>query len=387
VSPLSRRQLLAAGTGVLGAIAGCTGGPNRSLPASPSGEWRQRAHDVRNTGAADVTVPPRGTPAWDEGEAHIAAPLVSDGTVFSVAHEATALNARTGEYEWEADLQEKADYAPALLGDRLVVGAGDRLVALARGDGSELWSVSLPELVRSPVAGTTERPALAAVNVGDAGLQAFDPASGDRLWRDGTQSPRQPAIDDDAVYVAGYREDGDTGVLRALDAADGSRQWERALDHPDTAPVVAGDGLLVADDGRVAVHDPEDGERLRTLTGPGRQIDVPPAVADGTAFVAQGGGGLAAVSIEDGTVRWTVGVHVSADTGITVGREAVVAPVSDLPGVAAFERADGSTRWEYTIEGFDAVASTPATLADGAVFFASNESTGVLALGDLPAEE
>lgn len=386
MSPLSRRRALAVGVGALASLAGCSGGPNRSLPETPTGEWRQRAHDARNTGAADVTVPPRGTPAWDEGEAHVAAPLVSDGSVFSVSHEVTALDARTGEYEWEVDLPEKADYAPALLGDRLVVGAGDRLVALARDDGSEVWRTSLSELARSPVVGTPGDPGVVAVNVGDAGLRAFDPGSGDRLWSDRTVGARRPGIADDAVYVAGYREDGDTGVLRALDAADGSRQWERDLDHPDTAPVVADVGLVVCDGGTVAVHDPADGTRERELGEFGNRIEESPAVADGTAYLPSRDG-LAAVSLDDGTVEWRNDVTVTADTGVTVGRDAVVAPITDLPGVAAFERSDGSTRWEYTVEGFDAAASTAGVLADGAVFFTSNESVGVVALGDLPPAE
>lgn len=386
MSPLSRRQALAVGAGALATLAGCFGGPDRSLPETPTGEWRQRARDARNSGSADVTVPPRGTPAWDEGEAHVAAPLVSEETVFSAADEVTALDAKTGDEQWKVDLPEKADYTPALLGDRLIVGAGDRLVALDRDDGSEVWRTSLPELTRTPVVGTLGDPAFVVVNVADAGLRAFDLGSGDRLWRDRTLGAHQPAIADGTVYVTGYREDGDTGVVRALDAADGSRRWERDLDHPDTAPIVADGGLVVCDGGVVTVHDPVDGTRERELGEFGSRIEEVPAVADGTAYLPSRDG-LAAVSLEDGTVEWRNDVRVTADTGVTIGREAVVAPITDLPGVAAFERSDGSRRWEYTIDGFDAAASTVGVLADGAVFLTSNESVGVVALGDLPPAE
>lgn len=383
MSSLSRRDALAAGASALGLVAGCLGS-NRSLPKRPKGEWRHRAHDVQNTGAADVTVPPRGTPAWDSGEAHIAAPLVADGTVYSVSNEVTALDAKNGDVEWEADLNGKADYTPALLDDTLVVAAADRVVALDRTDGEELWSTSLSGIATGAVTATTTPP-LVTVPVGDEYLQALNPETGDRLWQDMIQAAKQAAIVGETVYVTGYRQDGETGILSAILASDGTRQWDVDLEHPDTPPVVTEDALLVADSGTLAVHDPANGERRRELGVFGNIMDVPPAVADGTAYVADWNGGLAAVSIADGTTEWRNDVQVTADTGVTVGAEAVVAPVTDLPGIIAFERSDGSRRWEHTIQGFDAAASTPAVLADEAVFYASNESVGVVALGDLPA--
>jgi len=99
------------------------------------------------------------------------------------------------------------------------------------------------------------------------------------------------------------------------------------------------------------------------------------------------------VSVADGELRWRADAGVVADTGVGVGRDAVVASVTNrreysLAGVAAFERSDGTVRWEHPVEGFDAFPTTPPTLADGAVFYASNESSGVVALGDLlPTDE
>jgi outer membrane protein assembly factor BamB len=139
----------------------------------------------------------------------------------------------------------------------------------------------------------------------------------------------------------------------------------------------------VVDPGTLAVHDPATGERRRELGSFGERIDVAPAVADGTAYVG-GDDGLAAVSLADGTVEWSADVTVTAGTGRTVGRDAVVAPVTDGPGVVAFERSGGGRRWEYQIDGFDAAANTSATLTENAAFVVTNDSTGVVALGDLP---
>lgn len=387
MTPLTRRKALAAGATALPLLAGCFG-PNRTLPERPTGEWRHHAHDAQNTGSADVTVPPRATPAWDAGEAHVAAPLVGDGTVYSVAQEVTALDAKNGNVTWETDLSGKADHTPALLDDVLIVAAADQLVALDRADGEEVWVTSLSGIATGAVTATTD-PSLVTVPVEDKHLQAVDPETGDRLWTDSTQVANQAAIAGGTVYVTGYRQDGESGVLRAVVAADGSEQWAVDIDHPDTVPVVANEGLLVGDAGTLAVHNPTDGTRQRILGDFDHNIYPPPAVTGDTAFLASGEGVLHAISIADGSTRWRTDAHVTA--GITVGREAVVAPVrnlpeSDLPGIVAFELSNGFPRWEHPIEGFDVVVSTPAVLADGAVFFTSNESIGVVALGDLPSE-
>lgn len=52
--------------------------------------------------------------------------------------------------------------------------------------------------------------------------------------------------------------------------------------------------------------------------------------------------------------------------------------------VAAFEQSDGTVQWGHLIEGFDAFPPTPPVLAEGAVFYASSETSGVVALGDRP---
>lgn len=369
-------------------VAGCSG-TSRSLPEIPMGAWPQRAHDSRNTGSASVTVPSRGTAAWDAGEAHIATPLVADGTVYSVSHEATALDAKNGNQQWSFDFDGKADHTPVLLEDALVAVADDQVVALGRDDGSAVWSTPLPEIATGAVTATPDG-SLVVVPVGDNHLEAFDPENGERQWRASIIASRKAAISGETVYATGYRADGDTGLLRAFSAADGSTLWEADLTHPDAPPVVVDEGLVVADAGTVALHDTSDGTRRRALGSFGERVAVPPAVSDGTVYVAAGNGGLAAVSLDDGTETWRNEVRVNIETGISVGIEAVVAPVSDLPeadlpGIAAFERTDGSPRWEHAIEGFDAAASTPAVLADAAVFYTSNESIGVVALGDLPS--
>lgn len=397
---MNRRAVLAAGGVGLAALAGCLGsfgGPSRSLPSTPTGTWRQYGRDARNTGAAPVTVPQRGTPAWDSGDALEAAPLVREGTVYGVASEATAIDGESGEEVWRESLPGRAEDAPALFEDRLVVAAGSELVALGAADGTRRWSEPLP----GPAGGRTTTGALTlatdsplvTVPVAEVGLVAYDPREGKRRWRTDLRGTRTAAVVGDTVLALGYRPASDDAVLRGLAASDGTLRWERAVALPTGAPppVVSEAGVLVGAADGLAVHDPTDGRRLRTLAAVDGRVRVAPAVADGTAYVATGQA-LTAVSLDDGSREWRAEVSVATDTGVAVGGETVVAATTEVPdgsapGVVALDRSNGTTRWTHPIEGFDVVVSTPPTVADGAVFYASNESTGVVALGDLPPAE
>lgn len=387
----NRRRFLAAGAATLAGLAGCLGGSSRELPESPTGEWPQFAHDAGNTGTSPVSVPPRGNRAWDEGESTTASPVLGDGLVFVVGSGATAVDGRTGSEEWRTELSGRAteaNHAPALDDDRLVVATNDAVVAFDREDGEELWSSPLsfpPDGALTLV----DEPARALVPIGEAGLVAVDADGGEEAWTDDTIAPRTPVRTGDRLVFTGYRSDGDTGVLRSVGVEDGERQWAVDLDHPDTPPVLAENGIVVADSGTLALHDPADGTRLQELGSFGDRIPAMPAVADGTAYLGIEGSELLAVSLSDGTVEWRVDAGVTGDAAIAVGENAVVAAVESLPeatgaGVVALDRDGGDVLWEYEIGGFDPTPTTPPVLADGAVFFASNASSGVVALGDLP---
>jgi len=389
-----RRFLAAAGAAAAAALAGCSGGPDRDLPTTPTGDWRAYAADAANTAAADAAVPPRGNPAWDEGDVHTAAPLALADAVLAAGDDVELLDGRTGESRWSAELDDDVDHTPAATDDRVVVADEGAVVALSRDDGAELWSTPLDRQARDAVS-VHAGAGLATVPVGDVGLVAFDLGSGERLWTDRTLGARPAAFgaapDGDgtaAVYVTGYRADGDTGVCRRLDP-DGTRRWSVDLAGPDTAPVVTDEGLLVGDGGTLAVRDPADGSRRRTLGSFGERVRERLAVADGTAYVVGDGGDLVAVAFEDGSERWRADVSVMADAAPAVGADAVVVGARELPedslgGILALDRADGTPLWSHEIEGFDVAVSAPPVPADGAVYYSSSESLGVVALGDLP---
>lgn len=362
-------------------LAGCTG-PNRSLPDPPTGEWRQRAHDAGNTGAAEVAVPERVAPAWEAGEIHTAAPVIADGTVYTVDDSVTALDGRIGELHWETDLPGDARHAPALTADGLLVATDDsRLLSLTVSDGTERWNVRLPG-----------RPDDALTVAGDdvvvpcnaGGTVAYATADGAERWRHPFRAAEQPAVGDETVYVTGFPAGRDAVELLALARADGTERWRHTLDELPATPTLAPGRLLVLDGDVLFALDPTSGEEIWSTRVGGGVLNAPPAVADGTIYAP--GDGVWALSLDDGTKQWHTEGTVTVDTGVAVGRNAVVTAFTDVPGVVALDRADGSTVWEQQIDGFDVSVTVPPAIADGAVFFTSNDHVGLVALGDLDGE-
>lgn len=390
---MRRRTFLATSVGSITAVSGCLGfgNSNRVLPDDPTGQWHQYAVDSRKRGASDVTVPDRGNRAWNAGDAQSAEPLVADGLVVSVADSVSALDAKTGEREWEQELEGTADNTPVIADEQVLVAADDHLISLALEDGSEQWSESLPRRASEPLTTDGSQVVVPLEGRRDAvGLVAYDVADGEQLWTDRTVAASTVAMYEDVVYTTGYKQDGDTAVLRGLSATDGSEILEAKLDQPDTSPVATDTGVLVCDGGVLAIHDYDTGERMRQLGTFGDRIYEPPVVADGFAFIGSNDPALVAVSIDDGSTEWTSNVVVGARPSLS--RETIVVSAEGLPeanaaGIAALDRTTGDLRWEHPLEGFDVYPSTAPALANGGVYFVSNESSGVSALGDLPSKE
>jgi len=390
-------------------LSGClnifTSNENRPLPESPTGTWLQSAHDAGNTGASNVTVPERGTPAWNGGSAETIPPLVDEETVYSVGDALVALDGQTGEQQWRTNLEVDSSGAPltqpAVTGEHILLGSTGRLMSFDPADGSKQWTRTIDGV---PIGPMTVAPDLSIGVVpferpqqDDPVLElvAFSVASGETEWTAPLRASIRttpPAVFDECVYASGYTED-ETPILRSFAAEDGALMWERTLDAPTTPPVATTDGVFIGDDGAVLVYDPKTGEHRTSVAVADRTIRAI-AVADVTVFVL-GADGLAAVSASDGSERWSTDGDPQAD-GLAVGQNTVVAPISgdafDLetswPCIGAFDRIDGTTRWYYAVDDtFDPTISAPPVIADGAVFAMSNTNSGITALGDLPPNE
>jgi outer membrane protein assembly factor BamB len=331
------------------------------------------------------------------------APLVADGTVYTVDDVLTALNARTGEHRWQTDLgiEESPNSAtrPAVAGDRLLLASDGRLRSFDASDGSERWKRDVTGSPAQPVTVAPDRQmGFVFLRRPERGgtpseLVAFAVESGDTEWTAPLKALRAPpAVVGDSVYVAGW-SGPETQVLRCLGLDDGKLVWEREVEDQTTPPVGTDTGVLIGEGPDIAVYDRSDGERLESVSVPQGQVRAL-AVDDGTAFVLAESG-LLAVSVPDGSQQWSRSGEsdYAQANGLAVGRETVVAPVfpeplDASPSIAAFDRTDGTPRWHYAIdEAFSPMIVAPPVLADGAVFAMSNTENGVTALGDLPAQE
>ena len=376
----TRRRTLTSLLGVATTtLAGCLGDniEDRALPETPTGTWRQIAHDAGNTSVADVSVPSRATPAWETGRADTIQPVVAGDQLFSVDGKLRAFETQTGDQLWQTDPEIDDPVGPvttpAVTAESVILGTENRLVAFAREDGTTQWERPLQGMPSGPV--TVDRdhqigivPVERLTNESvTTELRAFELSSGDHRWSGPLRISLQttpPTVFDKQVVATGYTDD-DVPVLRAFGVTDGEMQWEQELDDPETPPVTVQSGVFVGDGGTLRQYS-HSGEQLETVAD---STDDQPAiaaiaVADETAFVLSGDG-LSAVSIPDRTNQWHFDANPQAD-GICVGQETVVAPVSsdefDLdtswPCIAAFDRSDGTVQWYHAFDdAFDPVTT------------------------------
>ena len=397
----TRRRLLASAAGVC-SITGCLGSASndgRSLPNDPAGTWQQSGHDPRNTCATDVGVPDRGTPAWSAGSG-LLTPVVVDGTVYTADDVLTALDAQTGEREWQTDLgiepSPNSATQPAVVGEQVLLASEGRIASFDTADGSTRWERTIEGMPNQPTTVAADRHLGLAFferpeeRPSPSELVAFATGSGETEWTvplRGLAAP--PAVFGGRVYVVGW-SGPETQVLRCLEATDGTRVWEHETDDAATPPVGTETGVLVGDGEELLAYDHSDGEHLSSIGVQHGRIRAI-AVDDGMAFVLAESG-LSAVSVPDGDIRWSRSGEegYAQGDGLAVGRETVVAPVfpesvDASPSVAAFDKTDGTPMWYYAIDdGWSPTIASPPVLADGAVFTMSNTRTGVTALGDLP---
>lgn len=388
-----RRTVLAStAAGLSISLSGCLDG-GRSLPSTPTGSWSQYMRDEANTGASEATVPPRGNLAWTSEAFTRWLPVAADGEVYignvdpNPGPKIVGLDATDGTERWSVSIEEASEYTAAVVGELLVAAYGDHVIALDRESGDEEWTAKLSdglsriEMTAAPDAGFVLIPETSA---GETSLTALDATTGEAQW--------STTLAGDAVDAAAVRADGvfvaTESELCRLDLADGSHVWSQPLEAATLGPRPTADGLVVAADGELAVHDGATGERLRTLDSDDHEADAL-GLADGTAYWLTDER-FTAISVEDGSEVWRVDAE-GCQSGLCVGSDAVVAPVKseafDLettwPTIAAFERDTGDIRWYYHIDGFDVLFTTPPVLVDGAVYFAANTIDGVGVLGDV----
>lgn len=241
---------------------------------------------------------------------------VDDGRVYAAGHkgDVVALDLASGRTAWRTRLKAPLSGGTAVGEGMVLIGTSDgRLFALDAAKGTQRWSVRVNGEVLSPAAISEKLIALRTV---DGRLHALSPTDGHELWVQQQQVPRlslrgtaRPVIAGELV-LCGF----DNGKVLAINAADGSVQWEATISPPhgrtelerlddiDTTVRVAGqDVYTVGFQGKLAmlaldtgqVWWSHDASSYRSLT-----------LDDDTLYMAGADGQIVALRTRTGAELW-----------------------------------------------------------------------------------
>jgi len=356
----SRRSYLAGLGAAAISVAGCA-----SLPfVSPvSGRWRAMLGSESTALNAPLAVGNGAIHATDD-----------DGTLW-------AIDAENGDVRWAERIVDPGSHVS------IGPGAGPGLVCAGRPpvafapDGQRLWSAPTDALAESlhaapPVVGSDA----VFVRTSDGITAAFDRSDGNQRFRVdlGADEFGVLAAADGRVFT-----DADDSLV-ALDAGDGDRLWEQAVNAPD--------GLAVTDE-LILVADSQDGIRaFDVASGEQRwQYDLPEAnavaVADERAVAVGGspaGGGssgptssdvsgpLVALEIESGDKEWQVTLDRFAWFPPAIGSDRVY--VSRVAGGVVAYSTSGEHVWTHEF-GEDTKPTTGPVIHDGRLYVGVEDSS------------
>jgi len=159
---------------------------------------------------------------------------VDDGHVYAAGHkgEVVSFDIASGRMAWRTRLKAPLSGGTAVGDGMVLIGSSDgQLFALEAASGKRRWSVRVSGEVLAPAA-ISER--LIALRTVDGKLHALSPADGHELWVQQQPVPRlslrgtaRPLITGDLV-LCGF----DNGKVLAVNAGDGSVQWEATITPP-----------------------------------------------------------------------------------------------------------------------------------------------------------
>lgn len=221
----------------------------------------------------------------------------------------------------------------------------------------------------------------------DGTVTRLDAKNGDERWRASLELRLSGGVGADERTVAVASEEGE---VVALEADSGKVRWRARVSSEVLAPPAVGDGVVVVRsiDNRVFALGLEDGKRRWVYQrAPTSLLVRAPAgivIAGGLAFAGFPGGKLAAIALDNGTVRWEA--TVAAPRGATElervtdvigapaleGREVCAAAYRSR--VACFDAASGRQLWGREL------ASLSAVKLDARYAFVADEAGAVHAL-------
>jgi len=269
--------------------------------------------------------------------------------------------------------------------DRLYVGSAAGEVWAMTATGARIYTYDAGSSIAAQPTLDVDRNELFVSTEGGV-VHKLHASDGDLAWRSevGGAISREAVLTDDAIYVV-----SDDDVVSALDRETGEALWRYRRDASEGFYVSAHAGLTLVEGhlltaftgGTVISLDPADGairwERDTSAeleAGPDgtprfADVDTTPVVVDDLVYVASFAGGLYALELESGTVRW----RDEALTGVThitpASRRLLLLSSADL-GVALIDREDREILWRKVPP---RGAPGPVTVADDLVLFGESQ--------------
>lgn len=270
----------------------------------------------------------------------------------------------TPDYEGAYIPVERA--APALdpRNDRIYVGSSAGALWALSGAGQRVYSYDAGGGIMAGPTLDTERDEL-YLGTEEGVVHMLTASTGVLRWRAevGGAISEPPLLTEDAAYVV---TDGD--VVVALARENGEALWRYRREAPEGFYVSGHAGLVLADgrlltgftSGVVVALDPADGSLLwerdtsveleAGADGAPRfsDVDTTPVVIGETVYVASFAGGLYALELASGTVRWR-DEDLTGVVGITRAGARILVLSSGDHGVVCFDRVDREVLWRRRI--------------------------------------
>lgn len=137
-------------------------------------------------------------------------------------------------------------------------------------------------------------------------------------WRVRVPGPGlgRPVVDEDHVYAAWDRYQGEPGGVQAVDRETGTRRWILPTSSPPAAGLALGRLLLVPTAaGAVLAVEPDSGQIAWEAVLGSDEPTTAPLVAGSSAWIGDAGGRLYRLDLDDGGVAWSfdLGAAVTGD--------------------------------------------------------------------------
>jgi|GEM_PF-797616 len=218
-------------------------------------------------------------------------------------------------------------------------------------------------------------------NAGHTRRVAAGPTNPETVWTselDQVRGAGTPAVSNGQLYVP-VDAISDTARHRyrihALSAATGDERWQVPLrSEPNAPPAVSGDHIVVTaqralEQGRIVCFQTRYGNE-DWLVDIDAKLTAAPTIASGIVYVPDWRGRVHALSISDGSVRWSQ--HVDADSGgrtftepaAVLDETLYLGAQSGKTGVVALDATTGETQWRKSTQ---AVTGGPVVHPKGVV--------------------